>query len=281
MKRPSFSRCGARHLLPVLIAVLTSLAAPDGLSQVLLSDFEAAEGFTAGQAAGGKGGWSTGNPSYTVTNSRAFSGTQSLSIESNATSSLNRRFADGKRYDQLSFHFGNPQAIFGSSLSVIRLRANLGIQTGETPTSQSLMEFSIQYGANSSAPLRLQYRIRTFVGSETPYDISGTVALPTGATPNLNLWTEFSLSIDSTARTAQVSVAGVQITPFNLGTYVTPDAGLYELQFWGHSAVASAGSAPTYYDRVMITEAVPEPGGVALMGLAGAGLWMIMRRRSL
>ncbi len=278
---PRFFRTFGR-VAPVLVTgAALALAAPSAEAQTLITDFETSEGYATG-AAGGQGGWvlsGGATNSFLINTTTAFTGTQSLSVGPNVTNNLTRAFIDGEQYDGFSLHFTSPDATHIANAMVMRFRIYLGTQDELVATNQSHMEFSLSYGATGAAPLALTYRIRTFVGSTTVFENANTMALPSAGLVDLDSWTKFSLVANTTARTVAVMVGTTQIASLNLGTYVTEDAGFYQMQFWGHTTPSGSGGALTYYDRIETQMAVPEAGSLALLSAGAFGVWVSTRRR--
>ncbi len=243
---------GARGWLLSLLAGAVGVVLPaTARAQDLLSDFETEEGFAPGAVVTGEGGWAGSGSAFVVSNARAFSGAQSLSV-SPQPSSITRTFGEDKRYTQVAFYFCNPDAAFSAGASLIRFRVNLGL--GASMTAQSVMEFTIDYGSAPDAPLGLTYRFQTFSGGGRVNDTNGRVPLPRTASSQFHDWTLLSLNVDAAEQKVFVTLGDRQLAALPLeaepGPHISPEAGLYQLQFWGHTA-----ESPAFYDRVTATEA--------------------------
>ena len=102
--------------------------------------------------------------------------------------------------------------------------------------------------------------------------IGGTDFLDTGLTHTANTWQQWTLVLDLTAETFDLSVGGSSVTSQAFSSNKTGEIGIFVAQV--------AASATTGNDRIFYVDAIPEPAHyAAIFGALGLVGVLIMRRR--
>jgi len=234
--------------LRTLIAIVgsASFAASAGATSIFNEDFES---YTLGNS-DGQGGWVDfgGTRTVDIVDSHASGGSQSIAFSTNpgygSDSTLD--LADPITTGQLAFSFDiyQPAGFDGTAEIYLSRLATLsgGFQTG----------FHLVGDAGQ--------------GLFRSPQINATTALLT------DQWVAVQISIDLDADTAAVSYGGTEI--YN-GTWV--NGGTAPSQYQGLNIWASSGAnVENFYIDNLKLDIVPEPSGLALLGLSFVGL--VLRR---
>lgn len=246
----------------VLTCAALTMNAASSRAELLIAGFESAEGFTAGQAASGSGGWSTGNNNYLIVDDYAYSGTQSLRVTAGNTSHLDSPILVDQGFTNLSLKLSNPDTAFAAFDPFAKFRISVGAVGGTGP--QATLRFSLAYSGADDSKYRLSY------------DDSGVskVVYFTNSQFDPKSWSDFHFELNSLAQTYSVSIGGAPVVA-NIALGGTADAGsgIYQIQFWGQSATQGGN---VYYDAIT---AVPEPSSVTWLGAGIAAAFAVLARR--
>ena len=262
----------AAFLGALVAAGVTAMATAQSSSTIYQTGFNSGEGYVAGDI-NGQNGWSTYQPtagtgyaSVTFTAPPGFEGDGAFQLDSGINSSTSPRYAwpgtYGATWDSLVASQGYDTLRVTTSMylgSGSTSAARLGLVTFDSTGTKILGGFYVQ--ANTGILYMLGY-----------YNNAGTLnnyAFNTGVTLGNNQWIDVTTTWNRTtgrfevlwgANGFYVDGAGAGSSADETDFYVTRNG--------------STISTPAYFDNLRI-EAVPTPGAVALLGLAG----LVGRRR--
>ncbi len=272
------------RLLPILALVAAPCLPLQGAQSVLLTSFEASEGFEI-QTRKNANGWTLPTGSFSpggglyayATNARALEGSMSLAIHGGHTQVASRSFNPtlGENFTSLSYSFITPGTFTG---------------TPNTSITYAFLKDDSRPEVNARA-----LRIITGLATGDQSFISIGLALPGGGyhtsqtnfsrtALDFNQWQTLSLQLDPTAQTLSIHLGPtVILDEFDLsGTWsnFTPER-IEQIWLAAPNTSTTYGEMVTYYDRLIVTQSVPEGHSLTLLLGTAALLYFTGRHPSL
>jgi len=249
----------------MVTAVVASAASAQTTVSIYSTGFDSSQGYTAGDI-NGQNGWATYEPgggsayaNVTFTAPAGFSGDGAMAMDSGTSGTTSPRYAWPGLYDST---WGS---LVSQGFNKLVTRNQLYIGSGSTSTAR----FGLVNFDSSGTKILSGYYVQANTGTLYMlgyYNNAGTLnnfAFNTGLTLGFNEWVEVTTTWDATTGRFEVfwgtngffvDGAGAGSSASETDFYVTRNG----------STVATTA----YFDNLNI-EAVPAPGAIALLGLAG------------
>jgi hypothetical protein len=272
MKPPSFRVKGRERMTRRLCLTLALLALTLSANAATLYDAGGFEGYTLGDVTG-QNGWlldTASTTQYTVSSLLPATGTKALRADGGAT---NWAFPD------LSY---TP-----TSAEVVRIQADIARNLGTTSSFgysidvyNAAVARTFRFGLVNNAGVIQPFVTSRFNTTTSLFDETAAVTnvLVGGAVP-ADTFVSFDAFFDYNTKRVNLLVNGTSVTGgFDIPFVTLAATDMADADFQV-SSVAGADDRGFLDNYLVTTVAIPEPSGVALLGLGGLGALGVLRRR--